>query len=201
MVENDEVYLKELEARGNGKSVQTEDIPGTEDIFKQPVEVIAELVIRLIKQGGVTGINIEQGKPVKLTFITEVRDQVSSVGGKKRGVSLLSKEAVQEGQEALKKMPVLQYPSGSVKSSKVPFKWSPVEGASAYQLVVATDHAFQNIVYNEADKGTTLVPPIAWTVGVPYFWTVAALFPEERGPFPTVKSFVYNTALPEPEAE
>lgn len=194
-------YMAELEARASKQTVQTIEIPGTDKLFDQPAQAIAELVIRLIKQGGVVGMDIQKGKQLKLSFVEEVRDQVSAVG-RKGNTSLLSESARAEGEANQKKMPILGSPEGPVASPKVSFSWSPVEGATQYQFVIAQDSALTSVVVNEGSWTPEHTPGHIYPAGMPLFWTVAALFDSGdpahpiRGPFPTPKCFVFNPKLP-----
>lgn len=54
------------------------------------------------------------------------------------------------------------------------FTWSASTQAASYQLDVATDAAFANIVFTRSLSSTSLVSPVALTTSTQYFWRVTA---------------------------
>lgn len=95
MPENDK-YMEDLEARKLSRAVSEADIPGTENLMKQPADVISTVLSRILSMGNIVSIHIEIGKPLHVKFY----EQTSFGKGKLNpSTTLLSPEALEDAKK------------------------------------------------------------------------------------------------------
>ena len=67
-------------------------------------------------------------------------------------------------------------PNGSEDTSSTPLlEWQPAAQAAYYEVDIATDAAFEHIVYSEAEASTWHVTGVYLDQGTEYFWRVTAV--------------------------
>ncbi len=71
-------------------------------------------------------------------------------------------------------------------------EWSAVDGAETYQVQVATNQGFGNLVLNESNLNTTSVTPASPLDNGTYWWRVRAAAGGEDGPWSDAWSFTVN---------
>ncbi|PHI19273.1 hypothetical protein CEQ90_13755 [Lewinellaceae bacterium SD302] len=72
--------------------------------------------------------------------------------------------------------------------------WSMISGVTHYQLQLATDAAFNQIVIDTNLIVTNFQPAVSLDLATSYYWRVRALLPCD-GPFATARSFTTGTCL------
>jgi hypothetical protein len=87
--------------------------------------------------------------------------------------------------------PLLYAPGTRVRSAQPALQWSAVVGASAYQIQVARDAAFADIILAERSTDTRLVPSRELMPGE-YHWRVASIETAEQGPFSPPRRFTFD---------
>jgi hypothetical protein len=89
-------------------------------------------------------------------------------------------------------------PGATDQSTTLVLRWNPVNGATGYELLVATDPQFASIVLQDASLTgpSRSVGPLQ--PGTQYFWRVRAKAGSVLSPFSTIFSFI--TAVPVPGA-
>jgi len=87
------------------------------------------------------------------------------------------------------KLQLLQPPANASTVSLTPsFEWTSVPGANAYELQVATDATFANVVYSTTIGGSTHLPTQRLQPQTHYFWRVRASNACGNGAFSNVSS-------------
>ena len=94
--------------------------------------------------------------------------------------------------------PLLRTPGARVRSAQPALQWSAVVGATAYQVELARDAAFEQMLLAERTTATRLAPPGELTPGA-YHWRVASIEADEQGPFSPPQRFVYDPLPGAPE--
>lgn len=87
--------------------------------------------------------------------------------------------------------PLLTAPGSRVRTARPALQWSAVVGASAYQVEVARDAAFSDVVLTERTPDTRLIPANELKPGT-YHWRVASVEAADQGPFAPPQSFTYD---------
>ncbi|MFZ0546743.1 MAG: choice-of-anchor Q domain-containing protein [Candidatus Promineifilaceae bacterium] len=78
------------------------------------------------------------------------------------------------------------------------FSWEPIDGVFDYQLEVATDSQFNNIVYSKDALGTSDTPYEYFEENTQYFWRVQTSNNCGEGPYSEVYSFTTSGSPPDP---
>lgn len=92
--------------------------------------------------------------------------------------------------------PVAPHGAAIVDGRAVTFEWEPVEEASAYRLEVASDTAFESVVFDEefpADQTAVTVADFFPTDDQTFFWRVLAKNDEGWSRGERIESFVSST--------
>lgn len=94
--------------------------------------------------------------------------------------------------------PLLNAPGTRVRTATPEMQWSAVVGASGYQIQLARDAAFAEMLVAEQTTDTRLKPPKELAPGT-YHWRVASVDAEGRGPFSPPQRFTYDPLPGAPE--
>ena len=94
--------------------------------------------------------------------------------------------------------PLLNAPGARVRTAQPELQWSGVVGASGYQVQVARDADFADIVLTEQTTDTRLKPSRELNPGG-YRWRVASVDASGQGPFSPPQRFTYDPLPGAPE--
>ncbi len=94
--------------------------------------------------------------------------------------------------------PLLTAPGTLVRTAHPEMQWSAVVGADAYQVQVANDANFCNILLAERTSDTRLTPSEALNPGE-FYWRVASVEMVEQGPYSPPQRFTYDPLPGAPE--
>lgn len=78
----------------------------------------------------------------------------------------------------------------------VDFQWQALQDADAYNVEIATDDQFNNIVVTENAQGNTQIQAIVPDRGTLYYWRVVALMDDATMRFSAVRSFTTRSEGP-----
>jgi len=87
--------------------------------------------------------------------------------------------------------PILSYPGDGkdLNPDSLQFKWSKVDGAENYDMQIASDRAFNKILYTYSDITDTVTTLDSLDTGISFYWRVRANKTGQSGPWSNVSEF------------